>query len=294
MRVFVTGATGWVGSALVPSLLASGHEVIGLARSSSSADALVGVGAGVLRGSLDDLDVLRAGAADSDGVVHLAFNHDFDQYEAANQGDRDAIATMGVALAGSDRPLVIASGVATTATGRPSTEDDPADPGFPRSAASALTLDLATQGVRSSVVRLPPTTHGTGDAGFIRWLVDIARDKGVAGYVGDGTNVWPATHVSDAARVFQSALEVGAAGSVWHAIAEEGVPTRAIAEVIGRHLSLPVASIDPAAAMDHFGFLGMIWGGDLPTSSALTRARLDWHPTGPTLLEDLETGSYFA
>jgi nucleoside-diphosphate-sugar epimerase len=294
MRVFVTGASGWVGSAVVPELIGAGHHVVGLARSEASADALEAAGAEVHRGSLEDLDSLREGAAKADGVIHLAFVHDFDRYEAANQVDRQAIESMGAALAGSDRPMVVASGVATTAEGRPATENDPPRPGFPRSPATTLTLALAERGVRSSVVRLAPTVHGRGDHGFVATLVRLARERGVAGYVGDGSNVWSAVHRSDAARVFCLVLEQAPAGSVWHAVADEGVPTRTIAEAIGRHLDVPVVSVPPGAAADHFGWLGRFWASDNPTSSALTRRRLGWHPTGPSLLDDLDEGHYFA
>jgi nucleoside-diphosphate-sugar epimerase len=293
MRVFVTGASGWVGSAVVPELLGAGHHVVGLARSEASAGALDAAGAEVHSGALDDLDSLREGAATSDGVIHLAFVHDFDRYESANQTDRQAIAAIGAALAGSDRPLVVASGVATAAEGRPATESDPPAPGFPRSGATTMTLALADAGVRSSVVRLPPTVHGRGDNGFVATLVRIARDRGVAGYLGDGANVWSAVHRTDAARVFRSALEQAPAGSIWHAVAEEGVATRTIAEVVGRHLDLPAVSISPDTAAEHFGWMARFWALDTPTASALTQERLGWHPTGPTLVADLEQGHYF-
>lgn len=293
MRVFVTGASGWIGSALLPMLVSSGHKVVGLARSEASAHTLAAAGAEVHRGSLEDLDSLRQGAAASDGVVHLAFIHDFSQYEAANQVDREAIDAMGAVLKGSERPLVVASGVPTTADGRPATERDPAIPGFPRSQASSLTLDLANAGVRSSVVRLPPTVHGKGDKGFISMLVAVARRRGVSGYVGDGSNVWPAVHRSDAASLCRLVLEGAPAGSTWHAVAEEGVPTRAIAAVIGRHLDLPVVSIAAEDTEGHFGWLGMAWGASIPATSKLTRERLGWQPTGPSLLQDLEAGHYF-
>jgi nucleoside-diphosphate-sugar epimerase len=293
MRVFVTGASGWVGSAVVPELINAGHHVVGLARSEASADALAAAGAEVHRGSLDDIDSLREGAAKSDGVIHLAFVHDFHRYEAANQTDRLAIETMGAVLQGSDRPLVIASGVATTARGRPATENDLPAPDFPRSPAATMTVGLAEKGVRSSVVRLPPTTHGQGDKGFIPTIIGIARDKGFSGYIGEGSNVWAAGHRSDAARLFRLALEQAPAGSVWHAVGDEGVPTRAIAEVIGRHLAIPAVSIAPEHAGEHFGWMGLFWGMDAPASSELTQQRLGWRPTGPTLMEDLEQGHYF-
>ncbi len=293
MRVFVTGASGWIGSAVVPELIAAGHHVVGLARSDASADALAAAGAEVQGGSLEDLDALREGASKSDGVIHLAFIHDFSQYENANATDRRAITTMGDALRATQRPLVIASGVATTATGRPATENDPPAPDFPRSEAADLTLALGASGVRPAVVRLPPTTHGRGDNGFIAMLVATAREKGVSGYVGDGANEWPAVHRSDAARVFRLALERTSEPAVYHAVGEQGVPTHTIAEVIGRHLAVPVASIAPEDAIAHFGWLGTIWALNAPTANELTRARLGWEPSGPTLLEDLEAGSYF-
>jgi nucleoside-diphosphate-sugar epimerase len=301
MRVFVTGASGWVGSALVPELIGAGHDVVGLARSEASAVALAAAGAAVHPGSLEDLAALREGAAKADGVIHLAFDHDFDwadpgsqgRYEAANHADRVAIEAIGGALEGTDRPLVIASGVATAAGGRAGTEADPPAPGFPRSAAAILTVALADRGVRSSVVRLPPTAHGKGDKGFISILIRTAREKGVSGFVGRGSNVWPAVHRFDAARVFRLALEQAPAGSVWHAVAEEGVATETIAAVIGEHLHLPTASIAAEDASAHFGWLGLVWSADIPTSSALTRQRLGWAPVGPGLIEDLRSGHYF-
>jgi nucleoside-diphosphate-sugar epimerase len=208
--------------------------------------------------------------------------------------DRQAIETMGAALEGTDRPLVIASGVATTAEGRPATENDPPAPDFPRSQAATMTLAMAGSGVRPSVVRLPPTTHGRGDTGFIPRIIETARERGAAGYIGDGTNVWPAVHRSDAARVFRLATEQASpAGSVWHAVGEEGIPTRTIAEVIGRHLHIPVVSIARENAFDHFGWIGAFWASNVPTSSSITRERLGWQPTGPGLLQDLEEGDYF-
>ena len=293
MRVFVTGASGWVGSAVVPELIDAGHHVVGLARSDASAQALESAGAEVRRGSLEDIDSLRAGAADSDGVIHLAFIHDFNNYDDANQTDRHAIEAMGAVLEGSHRPLVIASGVATTAVGRPAREDDPPAPEFPRSEASTITVGLAARGVRSAVVRLPPTVHGRGDEGFIKMLIEIARQTGVSGYVGDGSNRWPAVHRSDAARVFHLALEQARAGAVYHAVGEEGVVTRAIADTIGRHLNVPVEPVPAEDAMSHFGWIGLIWAVDVPTASAWTRAHLGWNPTGVSLLDDVEAGHYF-
>ena len=292
MRVFVTGATGWIGAALVPDLLAGGHDVVGLCRSEASAAALVAAGGTPRRGSLEDLDELRAGADDADGVVHLGFIHDFTQYEAANQTDRNAIAAIGEVLAGSDRPFVVASGATVSPSGGPATEDDPPTPGHPRSEAAQLTVALADRGVRSSVVRLPPTTHGEGDQGFIRMLVDVARQHGASDYVDDGRNRWCATHRTDAARVFRSALEESTAGATWHAIAEEGIPTRTIAQAIGRQLAVPTTAIPHADATEHFGWLGTVWSFDVPSTSDRTRRALRWEPTGPTLLEDLEAGHY--
>jgi nucleoside-diphosphate-sugar epimerase len=293
MRIFVTGASGWIGSAVIPELLGAGHQVLGLARSDSSAAAVAALGAEVLRGDLNDLDALHAGAASSDGVIHLAFIHDFSNFEASVTADRRAIETMGTALEGSDKPLVIASGTAAV-PGRVATERDEqsAMSAVSGRATNALaTLDLAARGVRSSVVGLPRTVHGDGDRhGFIARLVSIARDKGVSGYVGDGSNRWPAVHVLDAAHLFRLAVEQAPAGTRLHAVGDEGVPIRDIADVIGRHLSLPTASV-PA---EDFGFLGQILSVDQPASAALTRELLGWRPVQPGLIEDMEKGHYFA
>lgn len=293
MRVFVTGASGWIGSMVVRELARDGHHVVGLARSDDSADTMAEAGCEVLRGSLEDLDSLREGAAKSDAVIHLAFIHDFARYEEANEADRQAIEAMGAALEGSHRPLVIASGLPAIPGGRPATESDPPTPGFPRSAAATIAVDLARRGVRSSVVRLPPTVHGRGDRGFIRMVADTARRTGVSGYVADGSNVWAAVHRDDAARAFHLVLDQAPAGSVWHAVAEEGVATRRLAETIGSHLDLPVTSIAPADAAAHFGWMGLIWGAHVPGSSRVTREQLGWVPVGPRLLEDLDAGHYF-
>ncbi|MEV8098672.1 SDR family oxidoreductase [Kitasatospora sp. NPDC085879] len=291
MRVFVTGASGWVGSAVVPELIGAGHQVLGLARSDSSAAAVAAAGAEVLRGDLDDLDALTAGAAGCDGVVHLAFIHDFTRFEASVQADARAIETLAAALEGSGKPLVVTAGTAAV-PGRVATEHDTSAPGSPaagRDANARAALDSAARGVRPSVVRLPRTVHGDGDHGFIAHLVTAARDKGVSGYVGDGTGRWPAVHVRDAARLYRLALEQAPAGSVLHAVADEGVPVREIAEVIGRHLGLPTASV-PA---EDFGFLGRILAVDQPASSVLTRELLGWRPSEPGLIEDLGKGHYF-
>ncbi len=293
MRVFVTGASGWIGSAVVPELIAAGNEVVGLARSDASADALAAAGALVHRGALDDLESLRSGATESDGVIHLAYIHDFSQYTDAARTDRRAIETLGAALGGSGRPLLIASGTLGVTAGRVATERDASDPNFPRGESAETALSMAARGVRSSVVRLPPTVHGRGDHGFVAMLVDIARSKGASGYVGDGSNRWPAVHRVDAAHLFRLGLEKAPAGSILHAVADSGVPARTIAEVIGRHLDLPVVSVAPEDSSDHFGWLGAIYALDAPASSALTRELLDWRPIQPGLIDDLEQGHYF-
>lgn len=297
MRVFVTGASGFIGSALVPELIGAGHQVVGLARSDASAAALAAAGAQVQRGSLDDLESLRGAATTSDGVIHLAFKHDI-AFSGGMQGAADAdlraIQTFGNMLTGSDRPLVIASGLVGFAPGQVATEQDtPGAASGPRIASAQATLSLASRGVRSSVVRLAPTVHGEGDHGFIATLIGIARQKGVSGYIGDGGNRWPAVHVLDAARLFRLALEGAPAGSVLHGVAEEGVPVREIAGVIGRHLNLPVVSVPSEEAAEHFGWLGMFLAADLPASSGLTRELLGWQPSQPGLLADLDQGHYF-
>jgi nucleoside-diphosphate-sugar epimerase len=306
MRIFITGASGWIGSAVVPELIGAGHQVVGLARSDASADALTAAGAEVHRGTLDDLDSLGSAAAASDGVIHLAFKHDVaftGDFEGAAEADRRAIETLGEALEGSDRPFLIASGTLGVTPGRVATERDMPDldaaatflTGGPaiRAANAQMTLALASRGVRSSVVRLPPTNHGDGDNGFMATLVAIARDKGVSGYIGDGSSRWPAVHRLDSARLFGLAVETAPAGSVLHAVADEGVPIRDIAEVIGRHLDLPVVSISPEDAGDHFTWLAGFLGLDSPASSALTRELLGWQPTHPGLIDDLEQDHYF-
>ena len=305
MRVFVTGASGWIGSAVVPELLGAGHEVTGLARSDASAAALTAAGAQVHRGSLDDPGSLRSAAAASDGVIHLAFRHDLafsGGFEAAAEADRQAVEIFGEALAGSDRPLLIASGTLGVAPGRVATERDGHGSGpvgiggegpRARAATAEFTLSLASRGVRSSVVRLPPTNHGDGDNGFMATLVGIARAKGASAYIGDGSNRWPAVHRLDSGHLFRLALEKAPAGSTLHAVADEGVPIRAVAEVIGRHLDVPVISIPPEQAAEHFTWLGGFIGLDAPASSTLTRELLGWQPTQPGLLDDLDKGHYF-
>jgi nucleoside-diphosphate-sugar epimerase len=304
MKIFVTGASGWIGSAVVPELLGAGHEVVGLARSEASAQKLEAAGAIVQRGDVEDPDGLAKAAADSDGVIHLAFQHEVawsGNFAAAAAADRRAVEAMGVALADSDRPFVLASGVLGLTTGRVATEDDGlvpsaevrANPAGRRSATALLTLSLRGIGVRSSVLRLPPTVHGDGDHGFIATLVGIARERGVAGYVGDGTNRWPAVHRSDAARLARLAVEDAPAGSVLHAVADQGVAFREIAQAIGRHLDLPTASVAPADAGEHFSHLGHFVGLDSPATAEVTRKLLAWEPTGPSLLEDLEQDHYY-
>ncbi|MEU3829021.1 NAD-dependent epimerase/dehydratase family protein [Streptomyces sp. SID486] len=300
MRIFVTGASGWIGSALVPDLIEAGHHVLGLARSDASADALAGAGAEVVRGTIDDLDVLRDAAAASDGVVHLAFKHEEafgGDFQGAGEADRRAVDAIGDALAGTGRPFVLASGLAGLTPGRVATERDrPATGGSPvaiRAVTAEAVLALASRGVRSSVVRLSPTCHGDGDNGFMAALVAIAREKGVSGYVGDGANRWPAVHRLDAARLFRLAAEKAPAGSVLHGVAEEGVTIRDVAEVIGRHLGVPVASVAAEAAAGHFGWLGGFIALDVAASSTLTRELLGWAPAGPGLLADLDKGHYF-
>jgi nucleoside-diphosphate-sugar epimerase len=304
MRIFVTGASGWIGSAVVPELLGAGHEVVGLARSDASAQRLEAAGATVHRGDLDDPEGLAKAAADSDGVIHLAFQHEVafgGNFAAAGAADRRAVEAMGAALADSDRPFVLASGLLGLADGRAATEDDGlvaspevrANPAGRRAATALLTLSLRGVGVRSSVLRFAPTVHGDGDNGFIATLVGIARQRGVAGYVGDGTNRWPAVHRSDAARLARLAVESAPGGSVLHAVAEEGVPFREIAEAMGRHLDLPTKSVAPQDAPEHFGFLARFVALDSPVTATITRKLLGWEPTGPSLLQDLEQDHYY-
>jgi nucleoside-diphosphate-sugar epimerase len=306
MRIFVTGASGWIGSAVVPELIGAGHQVVGLARSDDSAAALTSAGAEVHRGTLDDLDSLRDAAAASDGVIHLAFKHDLafsGDFQRAADADRRAVETFGEALAGSDRPFVLASGLLGVAPGRVATEEDghgahaavAAFGGGPQARweTAEFTLALASRGVRSSIVRLAPTNHGDGDNGFMATIVEIARDKGVSGYVGDGANRWPAVHRLDSARLFRLAVEKAPAGSTLHAAADEGVPIRDIAEVIGRHLEVPVVSVAAEDAGEHFTWLGGFIGLDAPASSALTRELLGWEPVQPGLIADLDEGHYF-
>ncbi len=307
MRILVTGATGWIGSAVVPELIDAGHQVVGLARSDASAAALTAAGAEVHRGNLDDLDGLRDAASASDGVIHLAFKHDLaftGDFHGAADADRRAVETFGEALAGSDRPLVIASGTLGLATGRVSTEADGHQPSpelsamgigpRTRQATAEFVLGLADRGVRSSVLRLPPTVHGKGDTGFVATLVAIARATGVSGFIGDGANRWPAVHRLDAARLFRLAVEKAPAGSTLHAVADEGVPIRDVAAVFARHLDLPLVSISVGDAAEHFTWLAGFLGIDSPASSTLTRVLMGWQPTHIGLIDDLDQGNYFA
>ncbi|WP_031470766.1 SDR family oxidoreductase [Sciscionella sediminilitoris] len=293
MRVFVTGASGWVGSAVVPELISAGHQVVGLARSDASAAAIEAAGGAVVRGGLDDLDVLKSAAAEADGVIHLAFVHDFAQFDTSIGTDARAIEAFGEALQGTGKPLVVTSGTPIAAQpGQVATESEepaPDSPAAGRHANAKLALALAERGVRSSVVGLPRSVYGEGGTGFVGRMVAVARDTGISGYVGDGSQRWPAVHVKDAAHLYRLALEHAPGASMLHAVGDEAVPIREIAEVIGKHLNLPVESV-PA---DEFGFLGAILSVDQPASATITRELLDWIPIQPGLLEDLDSGHAF-
>jgi len=292
MRIFVTGATGFVGSAVVQELRDNGHDVLGLARSDTGAAQLEQAGAKVLRGTIQDHETLRRGASEADGVAHLAFNHDFSKFAENIADDAKAIETLGAALEGSNRPLIVTSGLALQAAGPIATESDNPGAHFPRQSEAAAAA-AATRGVHASAVRLPPSTHGKGDHGFVPILINIAREKGVAAYIGDGENRWSATHRFDAARVFRLALERGANGGPFHAVAEESIPFRRIAEAIGQGLNLPVVGQSPEEAEAHFGWFARFAGFDLAASSARTRSMLGWEPTYPDLLTDMAQNGYF-
>ncbi|WP_090116778.1 SDR family oxidoreductase [Cohnella sp. OV330] len=297
MRVFVTGATGFIGSAVVRELIGAGHQVVGLARSDKAATALATVGAEVHRGALEDLDSLYKGASEMDGVIHLGFKTDFSDFAGAVAADLRAVETLGAALEGTGKPFVFTSGTLlvawSTPLGQLGTEEIAVDSAVPRGAAENAVIALAERGVRSSVVRLAPSVHGQGDHGFIPMLIDIARDKGFSAYIGDGSNRWPAVHRLDAARLYRLALESAPAGSRLHGVGEEGIPFIDIAYVIGHRLNLPTVSITREEAEAHFGFLGAFTSSDNPMSSKLTQDRLGWRPEHPALIPDLENGYYF-
>lgn len=295
MRVFVTGATGFVGSAVVADLLAAGHAVLGLARSDEAASKLRAVGAEVHRGDLEDLDGLHSGAAAADGVIHTGFIHDFSRFKEVCDVDLRAIEALGSALASTDKPLIVTAGVALLASGRLATEEDagpaPSD-AYPRRSEQAAAA-VAAQGVRVSIVRLSPSVHGDGDHGFVPMLINIARENGMSAYIGEGTNRWATVPRLDAATLFRLALEKGVAGARYHGVAEEGLAFRDIAEAIGRGLNLPVVSLSPEKAAEHFGWFTGFAGLDCPASSSQTRAHLGWQPWRPGLLSDLDRGRYF-
>src|ERR1700744_2552904 len=285
MRIFVTGAPGFIGSALVPELIQAGHQVLGLTRSEAGAQALRKAGAGALGGNIEDLDSLREGAAKSDGVIHLAFNHNFSQIQKNCEDDRKAITAMGEVLLGSKRPFVVTSGTGIVANedGKPSTEDSPTTSWNPRAESEEVVKGLSARGVNTSVVRLPQV-HDPRKQGLVRYLLAVAREKGVSAYVGDGSNRWPAAHVSAVAQLYRLAFEKAEPGAVYHAVDEEGVPMKAVAEAHGRGLNVPVVSIKPEQAQAHFGWLAIFAGHDMPASSAITQRKLNWKPFGPGLI----------
>ncbi|WP_460516423.1 SDR family oxidoreductase [Humibacter antri] len=290
MRIFMTGASGWIGSAVVPHLLTAGHEVTGLARSDASASALESAGVAPVRGGLDDLDVLRAGAQASDAVIHLGFKHDFDHFDESGRTERAALETFADVLEGTGRKFLFASGLAGFAPGRPATERDESPftgADSPRGGSERLALSFTERGIAPVSLRFAPTVHGTGDHGFSATLVHIARERGVSAYIGDGENSWAAVHRDDAGRLVSLALEKAPGGTITHAVAEEGIPTRRIAQAIGDALDLPVASVSPEDAAEHFGWIGMFFGVNANASSELTRELLGWQPREIGLLDDL-------
>ena len=295
MRVFVTGATGFIGSAIVQELLGAGHQVLGLARSEAAARALITAGADVHRGSLDDFASLQRGVEAADGVIHTGFIHDFSNFKANAELDRNVIKTMGTVLAGSDRPFVITSALAVLTPGQLAVESDrPLASPNPRVASEEAADAVAAQGVRASVVRLPPSVHGDGDSGFVPTLIQIARATGISAYRGDGLNHWPAVHRLDVAQLYRLALEQDSApGTRWHGVAEEGIVFRDIAEVIGRRLNLPVVSQSADEATTHFGWFARFAALDIPASGQQTQQHLNWRPTQPGLLSDIDRESYF-
>jgi len=293
MRIFVTGATGFIGSALVPELIQAGHQVLGLTRSEEGAERLRKAGAEVLHGNIEDLDSLRKGAAQADGVVHLAFNHDFSQFQKNCEDDRKAVEAIGEVLMGSDRPFLVTSGTAIAANvdGKPSTEESPVTAWNPRAGSEALVKELTGRGVNTSVVRLAQI-HDTRKQGLVPYILGVAREKGVSAYIGEGKNSWPGAHVSDTARLYRLAIEKAEPGAIYHAVDEEGVSMIDIAEALGRGLKVPVVSITPEEVDAHFGWLAMFAKLDMPSSSAITREKLNWKPSGPGLIADLDGMDY--
>lgn len=293
MRIFVTGATGFIGTALIAELMAAGHTVLGMSRSEEGAEKLKAAGVEVLRGNLEDLDSLRRGAQDAEGVIHLAFSHDFSQFEKNAADERNAIAALGEVLVGTKKPFVVTSGtaIAMNVDGKPSTEDGPTASWNPRAGLETAVKALTDRGVVTSIVRLPQV-HDTRRQGLVPYIHAVAREKQVSAYVGDGANRWPAAHVSDVARLYRLALEKAEAGAIYHASDEEGVTMKAVAEALGRGLRVPVVSIPAEAVGEHFGWLGRFAAHDMPASSVLTRKKLGWEPTGPGLIEDLDGMDY--
>jgi nucleoside-diphosphate-sugar epimerase len=293
MRIFVTGASGFIGSALVPELMRAGHDVLGLTRSDAGAETLAALGAEVLRGNIEDLDSLREGASKADGVIHLAFNHDFSQFEKNCEDNEKAIEAIGEVLANSNRPFVITSGtaIASNANGEPSTEESPITSWNPRRGAEERVRNLVARGVNASIVRLPQV-HDTRKQGLVPYVLAVARQKRVSAYIGNGSNRWPAAHVSDVAPLYRLVVERAEPGAIYHAVDEEGVPMKEIAEAHSRGLNVPVVSINPEEAEEHFGWLARFAQQDMPSSGALTQRKLNWKPTGPGLIADLDGMDY--